>query len=336
MKNKIRQIFLSLIIFIVLISCSTKRMDNVILHPILKKLAPIEQYYEINPFLKNEVIGVKGTKLIIPERAFDLDYEDLNKNETITIKLIEVIDVFDFVTSGIDLIYINDEGNEEIFESAGMFKISAEHKNDIIKLQKDLKIEINFPNIVSGEKFNMYKLAQNGQWKYNGHNQECSFDEDTLKTKEAYEKIYQLQVGVRKYLIDELTWWNIDYPDSNSSCISGKIDNDKDKYSQAIVIGISKKVYNSLWFKGNEFKINSFLMTDVKILIITEDGRIGVSNTFNTGERYGTSNSAEGPNNYYYKLSAIELKKVDPDILNNREKLLNYIGIEDVKYKVKY
>jgi hypothetical protein len=326
------------------VSCS-KRVDEVKLHPILKKFQPEEQLFRIDPRKENILTGDKGTRLVIPPGAFDLDYDDLGKNIKINIRLTEYITSFDLSTSGISMTYFNKENDEEeLFESAGMFHIAADYKNEELKLLEKKKIKVQFPNIVPGEKFNVYKINKSGQWEYNGHNQESE------STKMSSGIFYALREGrtsntvylsVRIYHIDELTYWNFDYPRKDSAWIKGEIGveiEDKSKLNyQFFIIGISKKGYWTKWSQKKDFSACYYQNTDVKILIITSDGQIGISEKFNTGERYGHFKNPEGPHNYAKKIKPIKVKKIKKKLLKNRKAFLKYLKLKDKrKYKVKY
>ncbi len=328
-----------------LISCGKERMDAVKLHPVMEKLAEKTQTYRINPHKRNVIKAKHGTKLIIPENALDLDYEDLAENDNINIELTEYVDSFALATSGINLIYINDKGKEEIFESAGMFKINAKFNGKSIELREDKKIDVHFPDIVPGDKFNVYKINKDGYWEYDGHNQEMGIvekrtsvqekpfviSEEEIRKREkrnkALAKIYKVKKKTRIYSINKFTPWNFDYPEDSYCCITGSVDYPKEKIYQVFAIGLSRMGSMSQWFEDNSFKINFLKNTKTIIFIITEDGTIGVSRIFNTGDRRGTSKKPEGPHNDFIDIGKIKLKKVSDNILTDRYRLLKYLKI---------
>jgi hypothetical protein len=320
-------------------------MDSVNLHPVMQKLAEKTQTYRINPLKRNIIKATHGTKLIIPEKALDLDYDDLSENDKVEIEITEYIDSFALAASGINLIYINNEGKEEIFESAGIFKINAQLNGENIELDEDKKIDVHFPNIVPGDKFNVYKLNKKGQWEYDGHNQEMEIAENRVsigrkpiviseeekrkreKRNRALAKIYKVKRKTRIYSINKFTTWNFDYPEDSYCCITGSVEYQKEKIYQVFAIGLSRMGCMSRWFEDNTFKINFLKNTRIIIFIITEDGTIGFSKIFNTGNRRGTSKKPEGPHNYCIDIDKIPLKKVSDNILTNRYRLLKYLKI---------
>ena len=117
---------------------------------------------------KDEILGNRCTRLVIPPEAFDLEYDLLLNEEKITIKLTEYLDTLDMATSGLKLNYIYDDGDEELFESAGMFRIRAEFNRKPLKLIKGRLIKVQFPSLAKGNKFNLYKLSDEGLWEYHG------------------------------------------------------------------------------------------------------------------------------------------------------------------------
>lgn len=338
MKTKLLIVVLFFLICLIVFSCGRRRMDELKLNPLFKNFAPQKQSFKINPLKKNVITGKKGTHLTIPKEVFDINYDDLNKEDTVTVKLIEVMDTFDFPCSGIELTYYDENGEEKLFESAGMFKVTADYKGKELALADNKKIKVEFPNLVPGDKFNVYKINKKGEWQYDGHNQELAIEEwatedMVIKDSDGVERILKPTVvktiSVRRYYIDALTWWNFDYPVPLSVCISGKIDGDYEKYFQVAAIGISRKGYQvSTYYKGNEFKVDAFIKTDIKIVIISDKG-IGYSKTFNTGDKPGTKRYKEGPNNFYMKIKKIELKNINDYNTKDRKKFLQSIGIKE-------
>ena len=339
---KILKVLIFLVIAGLAVSCSKKETVD----PLSKYFSPKEQIYTIDPSISNTITGNKGTRLTIPEKAFDLDYEKLNSCDKVKIKLTEVIDNFDFASSGVNLDYELD-GEVVPFESAGMFKVNAELNNKTIKLMKDVKITVQFPNVVPGEKFNVYKMNSKGKWEYDGHNQEA-YAQDAPKEgrnwrrecegncEERVEKIYIKEVQIRKYLINELTWWNFDYPEKIYVCLKGSVDAHADKYISVYVIGISKKGHYHQYIKGNSFTVNAFMNTEVKVVVITEDDKIGLVKSIKTGNRYGNSKKPEGPHNYYNNIGEIRLEKMNEKMKSSREEFMKFLEMKDEKYKVKY
>jgi hypothetical protein len=337
------------VLFILILSCG-RRMDNAKLHPIMKKLSAKNQLFNINPNKKNIIKGKKGTRLIIPEKAFDLDYDDFKKDEKVTVKLIEITNSFDIASSGMELTYINEDGDDEIFESAGMLNVSAEYKKEDLELDDDKKIKVHFPNILPGEKFNVYQLNNDGRWELDGHNQTMAKKEimkyskgkaSPKKTKfdipanksvnkkwqKAAKKISNLKKKIRIYSISRLTWWNFDYPEISFAAVTGSINNAKGVLYQAFIIGLNRMISRSGWFEDGSYSFNFLRNTRAMMFIIAEDGRVGFSRIFNTGERRGDIRKQASLHNHFHKVKNITLKKVPDEILMNRRKILKYIGI---------
>jgi len=324
---------LSIIFLFSASSCREKAEKS---DPLSSLFAPQVQTFYINPAQKNTLTGKRGTRIGIPEKAFDLDYARFKGDEKVTFQLVEIVDNFDFATSGVDLSY-NLDGQNVPFESAGMFKMDAEFEGAKVKLKKDNKIDVQFPDITPGEKFNVYKMDNKGTWQYNGHNQETgSFGDEGIVFNESRPKIFTKTVFVRHYLVDELTWWNFDYPHNSYACLKGLVAVPDNKYFYVYVIGVSKKGYTSRLFKGGNFSVNAYLNTDVKIVVITEDDEIGFTKTIKTGDRYGDRSKPEGPHNYYQNIGEIKLKKMNEKIKTDRREILKLLDMKEEKYTVKY
>ncbi len=329
-------------------ACGKERVDNIKIHPILKKFTPPIQSFSINPSIQNVVTGKRGTRLYIPPKAFDIDYDDLKKNKNFKVQLTEYIDTFDFLTSGVSLRYHNPlTKRAEVFESAGMFKVTATYKGKKTKLKKNKGITVEFPNVVPGEKFNVYRINSSGQWEYDGHNQESipkrksssRFKMD-VEIKRLNPVAYKRIVGVRKYVITSLTYYNFDYPRPESACVKGlvKIDNQKKKrlFYQVYILPLKTRGYWRNHSSVKQFKVSYFNNTKVKLMILTSDGRIGKSRIFWTSPRFGHHKKKEGPHCYCKKSGkVIRLKKIDDSILKSRKKFMKYLGLKGDEYTVK-
>lgn len=347
-------VFISLLVlsFLCSVGCGKDRVDNMELPAILKKFTPKTQSFEINPKIKSKVKGKRGTCLIIPPKTFDLDYDDLKTGEKISVQLVEVIDNFDFITAGVSLIYYNKARKEEqIFESAGMFKVTATYKGDRLKLVDGKKITVEFPNMVPGEKFNVYKVNSSGQWEYNGHNQELllaqkettlsgddysSLSYEIKKMTKKERKVYRRYIKIRQYAIDQLTWWNFDYPHSYFTCIKGKV-LIKEKTNYAIyVIPYNFKGGSSFSHYKSNFKIRYLKQKKIRLLIITQDGRIGKSRIFWTSFKYGSTSCKEGPHCYCKNSDKpIKLIKPDKNILKDKNSFMKYLNMKPEVYNIR-
>jgi hypothetical protein len=324
--NRPISLFISCVFLIVCsgVSCSKNSDDNRIqkIYP-LSTFNPPKTVKAIDPAVKNSITGKKGIRLNIPADVFDLP-RSFKKGDSVNIELTEVLDAFDYLVSGIGLNYTGNDGEKALFESGGMYNVRATYKDKNLDLKDGKKIEVQMPSLVKGEEYLMYRLDDGRRWEYNGHNQEASRPD---MPREGYKKIAdeRLMVGVRIYSIDKLTWWNLDYPNKDVITIEGLIVNGDEKAEyQVIVFGVQVRSMYSKSFKGNTFAIRSLKKYNVRVLVISEDGKCGKSEIFKT------------PNEKTMKIKDIELKKLEKSVIENQQNFEEYIELKRPKYDVKY
>jgi hypothetical protein len=309
------------------LSCS-KNTDN---QNLIKKFYPLSTFSPpktvkaIDPAVKNSVTGKKGIRLNIPADAFDLP-RSFKKGDTVNIELVEVIDSFDYLVSGIGLNYVDYNGQQTLFESGGMYNVRASYKDKSIELKEGKKIEVQMPSLVKGEEFGMYRLDEDGRWEYNGHNQDAPSSGTRFREgRIVVAQFVKTEVGVRIYEIDKLTWWNLDYPDKDTITIEGLIVNgDENAEYQIFVFGVEVRSVYSIVSKGKKISIRSLKKYNVRILVIGKDKKCGKSEVFKTSQEKTM------------KIKDIEIKELEKSILENQQKFEDYLELKRPKYDVKY
>ncbi len=326
MKQKIK-IFFLIYLTSITIGCKKERVDQIKVHPLMQKFAPSLQTYKYNPAKTNIFTGKKGTRLKIPKDAFQLETDE---SESVEIQLKEVVDTLDFATAGISLDY-EEDGKQMQFESAGMYYINATYKGKNIQLKEGKIIQVQFPNIVPGDKFNMYKINSEGQWEYDGHNQEVYFSEEAPVAAIR-------MIGTRIYDINDFTWYNIDYPSNDLACLKGTIGSEDENDSfNLLSIGVKTRNIASRWVKEKQFKTSALLKSKIIVVAVNQEGKLGATKAIFTGSKPGHFKLQEGPENYCLELGEVSLETIPEKVLNSRSRFLRYLGLRDEEeYKVKY
>ncbi len=312
----------------------------------LEKYAPLRQVFRVDPTVKNTITGRRGTRVVFPARSLNLAYDSLPQKYSVEIGLTEAIDGFDIASTGLPMQFIDELDQKRDFESAGMFRIDARDGEKQLALNEGTKLEVQFPNVVPGEKFRVYRLNAERKWEHHGHNQQRPVGDigPTQVVRSECEAegcgrrlpspVQARLVGVRQYLIDDLTWWNFDYPHVDQACVKGKIDGNSPFEIQTI--GHLPRGYHSLWDATTSFKTGAHINGDVTILAISaEDGRIG-KRRIRTADMWGNYYLPEGPHNYCQDIGEIELVKVPDEMLKDRNTLRRYLGFPEEKYRVGY
>lgn len=117
-----------------------------------------EKLYTIDTSNPQEVVYESGTRITIPENAF----EDKNGNPIIgdvQLSYIEYRDPVDFILGNIPM-DIKQDGESLHFNSGGMFKIKASKNEEEVFLKKDKLIDIDFPLVENLPDMNFYEFDE--------------------------------------------------------------------------------------------------------------------------------------------------------------------------------
>ncbi|MFO1527014.1 MAG: hypothetical protein U1F16_13700 [Turneriella sp.] len=293
---------------------------------IKKALAPPLSVFEIEPTQPNQIAAERGTRLTIPVNAF-VDAKGRPVAGRVTLRVREVIDPLDFVGSGVDLTYFNDKGQREFFQSAGMFRVDAATGDQQVELAPGKKIGIEFPNIVPGDEFWVYRHDTNLQWKRHGHNQ--SLEGGTFT------------VGTRRYQIDALnTWWNFDKPLPEIACAEGRIKWDKDTVKKSFIVysvGISYKgAFGRHLDDADSFRINVHKGALARFLVLHNSGRVGITPVVSVWNKTGYDKADNAAANPCQNVGVISVVPVDETIASDKKRLSEFLGLEVREYRVDY
>lgn len=296
-------------------------------HKILEILAPAKTVFEIDSATGGTFTAARGTLVIVPRHAF-VDFKQRKVTQKVRLELIEVIDPLDFVAADVDLTFYPERGGREMFQSAGMFRVNAhELSGGAVALAPNKAVRIQFPNIVAGDDFFVYRHDAEKNWKLHGHNQESQGK--------------GVQVGTRRYTIDALnTWWNFDKPKPEGACAKGKVfkaDGSEPKNYSVYSIGISYKGTFSRWVEsGTAFKVNVHKAEKARFLVMETSGQIGISPVINVTDKTGFDGAEEGPQNFCQDIGLIKLEQLDEAVISDKKKLSDYLGLPVTEYKIDY
>jgi len=296
----------------------------------MKRFAPKEQSFRIDPRVSNTITGKRGTRIFIGERAFDLDYDSLSENDAVEIRLVEAIDAFDFAGTGLEMDYTDEFGQRRRMESAGMFRLTARYDVDDLELDGDTTIDVQFPDIAPGEKYRTYRFGS-GKWKYDDLNLKTESENRSGKVR-AQNPTPGRTVGVRRIQIDELTWWQFAYPRVETACLKGEIQETGEV--EFHVLGRTPLSYH--FSHGRQIVAGEGLLrSEITALAISVDGRTGIKRLA-SGELWGNFREPESPHNHCEQLGVLELSYPPEDALKDRESFRKFLGIPEDSYRVNY
>lgn len=280
----------------------------------------------------NVVTANKGTRLSIPSHAF-VDQRGQPIKEPVTLRVIEIVDPLDFVTSGVSLEYDPPNGQRQYFKSAGMFRIGASCNGKPVRLARGKKIGVEFPIIQPGNDFFVYKRDRHGRWHRHGHNQanEATGDaENEVPT-----------IGTRRYKIDDLNkWWNFDKPLPKVACVTGKVvwhDGLQPQGYRVYSIGISYKGAFSRYFGPSKgFRVNVHKSSRARFMVIDKKGNIGISPIIKVWDKTGFDRPQKGSNGACQQIQTIKVKKLSQKVLSSKKALSRHLGLSVSRYTVDY
>ncbi len=195
-KIKLTSIICVLLIFV---SCKKEIKNDNIKSNITEKLIPPlpklnipYSNFSINN-LEDTIINHKnGTKIFIPKNAF-LDSKGNLINKEVSLKFRTFNNPLETYLAGIPMNY-NINGEEKVFESAGMFEITANHKGEKLFVNPENKIQVSLNSYNEDSNFYTYDLnKENNKWIETG--------KDSIRIeskKEDLNKLPKLPVAPKK------------------------------------------------------------------------------------------------------------------------------------------
>ncbi len=162
-----------LTIFIIFISCEKEKNiinpnskiieKNKLLTPPLPALNIPYSHFKIN-INKDTIINHKsGAKISVPKNAF-LDKNGKLINNEVNLKFRVFSNPLETYLAGIPMTY-NVNGEDKVFESAGMFEIIADNKGEKVYVNPENKIKVSINSFNDNIDFNTYDLnKKNNKW----------------------------------------------------------------------------------------------------------------------------------------------------------------------------
>lgn len=276
----------------------------------LRFFAPPEIKYVVSPGKKHSITGSRGTVLEIPEYAF-VDKDGRKVEKEVVVSVSEALDSLDIAGSGISMEY-TENGQTAYFQSAGMFKVTAEYDGQELSLAEGKTIRVAFPDVEPGDEYFVYYLDEKGNWRKHGHNQEVN--------------------NQRLYRIDTLTWWNFDKPLQLFTCVSADLldpDNVMGEFVQVFSVATGMRGAFSGMLIDGKITVNILSDIRVKICVIDQLGNMGFSDEILTSKKQGDRRKPEGPGNYYQHIDPITIRKIDTTLLEVPSLLKEKLGIEE-------
>ena len=165
-------IFVTIILCGVLISCKKelkpkelieKETTSTALKPPISNIVVEYNEFEINPAKDTIIKHKSGAVIEVPKNAF-LNAKGEVVTENVNLKFRSFSNPLEIYLAGIPMTAtIN--GEEKVYESAGMFEIIADQKGEKLYVNKERKIKVTLESFESDANFNTYDLEEEtGVW----------------------------------------------------------------------------------------------------------------------------------------------------------------------------
>lgn len=140
----------------------------------------IADEFQILPQKDTVIYHKSGSIITIPKEAF-LDESGNVITSPVDLKFRMFSNPLEIYLAGIPMNFTNSNGEELVFESAGMFEITATNKGNLVQVNPENKIKVAAVSFTEDPKFNRYDLDPNtNSWHELGKDQIIS----TSKTEE--------------------------------------------------------------------------------------------------------------------------------------------------------
>ena len=140
--------------------------------------------YQISPTKDTVIYHKSGSVISIPKDAF-LDEKGNVITTPVALKFRMFSNPLDIYLAGIPMNFTNENGEELVFESAGMFEMNASNKGKAVNVNPENKIQVDVVSYSEDTKFNRYDFdSESNTWKELG--------KDVVKTTTKEKELEQL------------------------------------------------------------------------------------------------------------------------------------------------
>ena len=140
--------------------------------------------FQISPTKDTVIYHKSGSVISIPKDAF-LDEKGNVITTPVALKFRMFSNPLDIYLAGIPMNFTNENGEELVFESAGMFEMNASNKGKAVNVNPENKIQVDVVSYSEDTKFNRYDFdSESNTWKELG--------KDVVKTTTKEKELEQL------------------------------------------------------------------------------------------------------------------------------------------------
>lgn len=135
--------------------------DNKVQALVAATFLSIAQTFRIIHNKRNTVRTNEGTRITVPENAFVYKDDGTPVEGEVDLEFTEYSNRGEIIASDITMVHTKEDGEEEVFESAGMFEISASQEGRELELAEGKEIKVELATDVDGP-FDFWQLNDDG------------------------------------------------------------------------------------------------------------------------------------------------------------------------------
>jgi hypothetical protein len=302
-------------------SIETKNSNKKTSIPIfLSPIKPEVQEFQILPQADNTILGKYGTKVTIPANSISLP-GNFRRGDIVILELIEVYDPLDIILSGIDLIYTDSKGKNFLFETGGMYKINASYYSQPLTIKKGFKLKVSVPKLPnSPENMKLFRLDPiRDAWVVLGDEEQQVLNNSSKDEIASDERYFGS--------IPDFEWMNFDYPNPETTCITGEIKPlIKSPPYTIMTIGVDHKFGTGKTANDSNFFMNVIKDKTIVVLVMDDKGNLGKSKAIKTDHKnifLTDSNKSKE----CLDIGVLSIEKMEASIRQDKEKFKKFIGL---------
>ena len=152
--------------------------------PLIPEANIVADEFQISPTKDTVIYHKSGSVISIPKNAF-LDEKGNVITTPVDLKFRMFSNPLEVYLAGFPMTFSNTNGEEMVFESAGMFEMNASNKGKTVNVNSENKIQVDVVSYSNDTKFNRYDFdSESNTWKELG--------KDVVKTTTKEKELEQL------------------------------------------------------------------------------------------------------------------------------------------------
>jgi len=285
----------------------------------LKTISTKAEVFSLLPAKPEKIKSKSGMTIQFPKDALILS-SGIPAKGPVKIALKTVLKPYDFFTSSIPMTY-QEKGKTYLFESGGMFKISATYKGKNLTLAKNKNIKVTFPYSVPKKGFKLF-YRKEGRWNLYA---------PRIRSKTKAHSSASIKRKKETIFINQLAYWNIDRPVDDLAFIKVNFNHKKIKKTSLIRACVLGMDHNSITWRtskpGSRFVIKTLNNKKAKVIALAKGGYVACSPVITINKNTKQYPISYNRNVLTLDIGQLQFKKVPDYIYKNPLLLARHLGL---------